>query len=269
MHPYLFYVGGFPIRAYGVMIALGIMAGLGTAYYRAKKAGKYQEEVLDFALYAVLGALVGARVWEVVFTWDYYGKNLTEIIAVWHGGMSIQGSILGGVLIGIWYTRKHKINFWQFADILAPGIILGMAIGRVGCLLNGDAYGIPAAQAPGIFSSFGVVYQPGTPAYEAFQSTPLVPAESFEAILDMVIFFVLLSIRKQPFNGFIFVLYAILYSINRFSLEFLRADSLRTVFNLKTAQLSSVIVIIISISLAFYLARREKMKTTRQKTTLH
>jgi len=262
MHPYLFYIGGFPIRAYGLMISLGIIAGLAVAYQRAKKAGKYQEEVLDFALYAVLGALVGARIWEVAFTWDYYGKNLSEIIAVWHGGLSIQGSILGGVLVGIWYTRKHKIKFWEFADIMAPGLILGMAIGRVGCLLNGDAFGIPAVQAPAILQALGVVYQPGTPAYEAFQNTPLIPAESFEAILDLVIFSILLTIRRKPFTGFIFLLYASLYSLSRFSLEFLRADSLRTIFNLKTAQLSSIIIILLSLALSLYLYKRQKAKSS-------
>jgi phosphatidylglycerol---prolipoprotein diacylglyceryl transferase len=257
MHPFLFHIGSFPIRAYGVMISLGILAGTGLAYYRATKAGKYQTEMTDFALYAVLGALIGGRVWEVLFTWDYYGQNLSEIPAVWHGGMSIQGCIVGGVLVAIWYTKKHKLNFWEFADIAAPGIILGQAIGRIGCLLNGDAYGMPAAQAPGLFKLFGIVYRPGTPAYEAFGATPLVPAESFEGMLDLVILLILLKVsKKKPFTGFVFLLYAALYSLSRFSLEFLRADSLRTIFNLKVAQLSSIIIILLSIVLGFYLKHR-------------
>ncbi len=259
MHPYLFHIGNFPIRAYGVMISLGILAGTGLAYYRAAKAGKYQQEIVDFALYAVLGALVGGRLWEVIFTWDYYGQNLSEIPAVWHGGMSIQGSIVGGVLVAVWYTKRHKLNFWEFADIAAPGVILGQAIGRIGCLMNGDAYGIPVSQAPALFRPFGVVYQPGTPAYEVFGALPLVPAETFEGLLDLVIMLILLWVGKhKPFKGFVFLLYAALYSASRFSLEFLRADSLRTVFNLKTAQLSSILVIVLSIVIGLYLNHRQK-----------
>jgi len=243
MHQIIGHLGPLPIRSYGVMISLGIIAGTLLSYHLAKRAKRYENDLLDFVLYAILGAVAGARVWEVVFSWSNYAANPVEALYLWHGGLSIQGALIGGLLVAIWFSRRRKINFWRFADIVAPGVILGQAIGRIGCFLNGDAFGIPTK------SVFGVIYPPGTPAYSAFGATPLVPAELFEAGWDLIVLGILLIYRRRrPAEGSVFLAYGILYSVGRFVLEFWRGDSLH-VFGLKTAQMASLAVILIGVAM--------------------
>ncbi|SHE58645.1 prolipoprotein diacylglyceryl transferase [Desulforamulus putei] len=252
MHQILFYIGDYPIRSFGLMLSLGILAGLLVSYCVAKAQGRYQEEVTDLAFYAILGGLLGARIWEVMFSWDYYGSHLLEIPAIWNGGISVQGSVVGGLLAVIWYCRKYKIAVWPMLDTLAPGVLVGQAIGRIGCFLNGCCYGIP-------HQHLGVVYPAGTDAYHAFGSQPLFPAVLFEAAWDVLVLILLLVIyKRKPFDGFIALSYFILYSIGRFTLEFWRGDSLRTFMDLKAAQVSSVVTVCVALAFMVYLNNRER-----------
>lgn len=247
MRPILFEIFGFPLRAYGFFIAVAVLAGLWMARRVALKRGRgYADLLEDFALWAVLAAVAGARAWEVVFTWEYYSQNLLEIPQLWHGGLSIQGGIVGGLLVAIHFTRKHRIPFWDFADTLAPAVLLGQAIGRLGaCFLNGDAFGKPTG------SGFGVIYQPGTMAYETFGPVPLWPAEVFEGVWDLIAMLIVLRLLKQQRPaGVAFLAYVILYSLGRFSLEFLRADSLM-IFGLKAAQLTSLLFAVVGAALIY------------------
>lgn len=247
MFQVLFYIGDWPVRSYGVMLSLGIMAGLLTSCYVAKRQGRFLEEILDLAFYAIVGGILGARIWEVVFSWDYYSNHLLQIPAIWNGGISVQGSVLGGLIAVIWYCRRHGIPFWPMADTLAPGLLVGQAIGRVGCFLNGCCYGIPHKYP-------GVIYPTGTDAYYAFGPQPLFPAVLFEAAWDLLVLGLLLKIfNRKPFDGFIALSYFILYSLGRFTLEFWRGDSLRTVMNLKVAQVSSGVTIIVALAFMYYL----------------
>lgn len=254
MHPILFYIGDFPLRSFGVMLSLGIMAGLVVSLAVAKWQGRYSEEIMDLAFYAILGGLMGARVWEVMFSWDYYSEHLLEIPAIWQGGISVQGSILGGLLAVIWYCRKHNIALLAMLDTLAPGVLVGQAIGRIGCFLNGCCYGLP-------HEHLGIVYPAGTDAYFAFGAQPLFPAVLFEAAWDLLALGILLVVyRRRLLPGFIALSYFVLYSIGRFTLEFWRGDSLRTLMNFKAAQVSSIITIIVAIILMFYLYRQNQQK---------
>lgn len=238
MYPVLFEIFGLPVRAYGVFIAIGFLAGMWLAQRVARRyRPEFTDRIEEFGIYALVGAIVGARIWEVTFTWDYYRENLLEVFAIWHGGISIQGAIAGGAVVAAWYCRSRKLSFWSFADVLTPGVVLGQAIGRLGaCLLNGDAYGKPTG------SSFGLVYAPGTPAYEAFGAVPLWPAEVFEGVWDLgIMVFALWLLRRKRFDGQVFLWYVVIYSVGRFSLEFLRADSLGFL-GLKAAQVTSVVL---------------------------
>jgi len=241
MYPVLFHLGPLAIRSWGLMVAIGIISGTWLAYREARRQGMNPELVLDFVIWAVVAGFLGARLWEVAFTWENFVGNPLNALAFWKGGLSIQGGILGGVIAGIVFVRKHKLNLWRFADLLAPGIILGQALGRIGCFLNGDAYGMPTD------SPLGVVYTPGTPAYDAFGAQPLFPAELFEAGWDFVVLGILLVLRrKKTVDGAVFLTYAILYSIGRFTLEFWRADSLHMLAQLKTAQVASLATVLVA-----------------------
>ena len=147
MHQYLFFVGDFPIRAYGLILSLSIILATGVAYFLAKQDGRWHNHIVDIGIYSGIAGIVGARLWDVFFfDWAYYSHHLSEIFYVWQGGMAIQGGIVFGVGAGIIYARRHKIDILALADIVAPAIILGQAIGRCANLLNGDAFGAPTGK---------------------------------------------------------------------------------------------------------------------------
>ncbi|MCF6095170.1 prolipoprotein diacylglyceryl transferase [Microaerobacter geothermalis] len=249
MYQVLLTIGDFELRSYGVIVAIAILLGVGVAHFMARQYGKFENHVLDMTVYVVIGAIIGARLWEVFFfQWGYYSKNLNEILMIWNGGLSIQGGLVGGFVTGIWYTRKHKIPFWEFADIVTPGIILGQAVGRIACFLNGDAFGSPTG------SSFGLVYPEGTMAYATYGSQPLWPAEVMEGQWDLIVFAIVLILSKREMpKGYIFLTYNILYSFGRFMLEFLRGDTPRYLFNWTAAQWTSMIVILLALFFMYYL----------------
>lgn len=249
MHQYLFFIGDFPIRAYGVMLALAIISGASVAYFLLKKDGRgWHEHIVDFSITVAIAGLIGARLWDVFFfDWQYYGNHLLEIPFVWQGGMAIQGGVALGTLAGYWYLRKHNIDFWAFADIFAPALILAQSVGRMANLFNGDAFGHPTG------GNFGILYPESTLAYRTYGNQPLWPAEIWEGQIDILIFVILLLFSSfKHAKGQVFVLYAILYSAARFCLEFLRGDYVNLTMGLKSAQMTSLIVMIVGICLFIY-----------------
>lgn len=255
MHQYLFFIGGFPVRAYGLLLALGIISAACVAYYLMKKDGRgWHTHVVDFSIYTGVAGLIGARLWDVFFfDWAYYHNHLWEIPFVWQGGMAIQGGVVLGTLVGIWYTKKHGIDTWAFADLFAPAIILGQSVGRMANLMNGDAFGHPTE------GNFGILYPETTLAYRTYGAQPLWPAEIWEGQIDILIFVVLLLFSSfKHAKGQVFVLYAILYSAARFCLEFLRGDYVSLTLGLKSAQVTSLTIMIIGIAVFIYLGWADK-----------
>ena len=249
MHQYLFFVGDFPIRAYGLILSLSIILATGVAYFLAKQDGRWHNHIVDIGIYSGIAGVVGARLWDVFFfDWAYYSHHLSEIFYVWQGGMAIQGGIVFGVGAGIIYDRRHKIDILALADIVAPAIILGQAIGRCANLLNGDAFGAPTG------SNFGIIYPETTLAYHTYGAQPLWPAEVWEGQIDFVIFALLLIFRAFPHaKGQAFSLYIMLYSLARFGLEFLRGDYANPVFlSFTSAQTTSLVAFILALIFFIY-----------------
>lgn len=261
MHQYLFFVGDFPIRAYGLILSLSIILATGVAYFLAKQDGRWHNHIVDIGIYSGIAGIVGARLWDVFFfDWAYYSHHLSEIFYVWQGGMAIQGGIVFGVGAGIIYARRHKIDILSLADIVAPAIILGQAIGRCANLLNGDAFGAPTG------SNFGIIYPETTLAYHTYGAQPLWPAEVWEGQLDFVIFALLLIFRAFPHaKGQAFSLYIMLYSLARFGLEFLRGDYATPVFlSFTSAQTTSLVAFILALIFFIYC----QITYSRQKKTV-
>ncbi|NHN33292.1 prolipoprotein diacylglyceryl transferase [Paenibacillus agricola] len=254
MRVVLFHIGNYPVRSYGLVVALAVLLGLGVAMYLARDT-KYQKHVPNLVMYSIVGALLGARVWHVFFfQWGYYSQNLSEIPAIWNGGIAIQGALVGGFIVAAIYCRIQRISFWELADVLAPAIILGQAVGRIACFLNGDAYGSPTN------SGFGIVYPEGTMAYEEYGSQPLWPAEVWEGQWDFIVFAILLMLKNKEWpKGFLFLTYNILYASGRFMLEFLRGDSPRYALDWTAGQWTSVAVILTSIVIMTYFTLQHKM----------
>lgn len=253
MYPVLFEIGPIAINSYGVMIAVAFLVGLWLALREAKRKGIDSKLVSDFAIYAIIFGMLGARLAYVIFfDFGYYLSHPLQIFAIWQGGLVLYGAILGGLLAGIWFIKRHRLNFWRFADTFAPSLILGQAIGRIGCFLSGDSYGRPT-DLP-----WGLRFPLSSSAGMKFGQMPIHPTQIYELILNLIIFTVLWKFRKrETFDGFLFLLYLISYSTIRFFVEFLRADSLYIWGTpLRSAQVISVATIALAILMLPYLKKR-------------
>lgn len=260
MHQYLFFIGDFPVRMYGLMLCTAIFLATGTAYFLAKQDGRWHQHVLDIGIYGGFAGLIGGRLWDVFFfDWDYYSHHLLEIPFVWQGGMAVQGGMLAGIAAGIAYCKMHDIDWVEFGDIVAPSLLIGQSIGRMANLLNGDAFGTPTG------GSFGLLYPEGTLAYKTYGAVPLWPAEVWEGQLDVVIFALLLIFRTTKHaRGQALCLYAMLYSVVRFFLEMLRGDYAEPwLFGLKSAQATSLGFFLFALACFIYCGRLEKHKAQK------
>ena len=249
MHQYLFYIGQFPIRTYGTVLALAIILATGVGYFLAKQDGRgYEKHIADMGIYCGIAGLIGARLWDVFFfDWDYYSMHLTELFNVWQGGMAVQGGVLLGVITGVIYSIRHKLDTLHFMDVLAPAIILGQSLGRCANLLNGDAFGAPTG------GPFGIIYPATTLAHHVYGDQPLWPAEVWEGQLDLAIFALLLMYRcTNHARGQCFALYVMLYSAARFFLEYFRGDYTEKVLGLMTSAQTTASVAFLIAFIAFW-----------------
>lgn len=258
MHSYWFWIGDFPVRSYSTLFALAFLLGLGVTLYFAKIRGDAgdSDHWWNLGPICLLGGIIGARIWQVFFfDWSFYEKYPGQIIAIWNGGLSIQGGIVGGLICGVWYLWRRKKNIFHFADLATPGILIGQSIGRDADFMNGSAYGAPTHQG------FGVVFPPGTLAHDEYGSHPLWPAVIWEGQADIILFALLLVLmqRKKGWpKGFYFVYYTVAYNIVRFLLEILRGDSPRFMFNWDAAQWTSLVEVILGILLGIWIFMRDR-----------
>lgn len=202
----LFHIFGMPVNFFGMMIALGVLAGIFTAYIEVKRKKLDVKKLFDIALYSIISAIVGARLFYILFyDLSYYLNNPVDMLRINEGGLSIHGGLLGAFIFAFFYIRKHKLNFFKYADAIAPGIILGQGIGRIGCDVFGKVMSIPRP--------WGIERQ----------GQLLHPAQVYEFLLDYLVFFILLRKRKHiRYDGQLFIWYLILFSINRSVVELLR-----------------------------------------------
>lgn len=244
MHPILFEYGPIQIRFYGLMYVVAILVGSYLIKKEVKRRGVKltDDDVMNFILWAVLGGIIGARLYYVVFNLNYYLANPKEIPAVWHGGLAFHGGLIGGIIFAYAYLKRHGIKFWKMADVVAPAIILGQAFGRFGNFMNGDAHGMPTTMP------WGIIFPPESIAGAEFPNIPLHPVMLYEMAINSSIFFFLwlyLKNRKHK-DGFVFAVYLLLYSIGRFIVENFRADSLMLGY-LRTAQVVSISVAVAAV----------------------
>jgi prolipoprotein diacylglyceryl transferase len=224
MHPILFQVGPVTIRYYGLMYVIAIAVGfyLLVREIRRKELPLTTESLLDLMLWTVPIAIIGARIYYVAFHWDHYGTRLLDIIKIWQGGLAIHGGVLAGILVVFLFSRAKKVPFWALTDALVPSLILGQAIGRIGNLLNGDAFGTPTTLP------WGIRFPPESPAGMAYPGQATHPSMIYEMLLNLAIFaFLWFWVRKRDFrDGFSTAMYFILYAVARSIVSFTRGDSL-------------------------------------------
>ncbi|MCI0371255.1 MAG: prolipoprotein diacylglyceryl transferase [candidate division NC10 bacterium] len=151
MYPVLFQLGPLSIRSWGVLVILAFFVGTRVAAAEARRKGLEPDLVHDFSLWGLLGGVAGAHLYEVLLLDPaWYGRHPVQILTRWQGGMALCGALLGGTVAAILFTRRRRIGFWRFADVLAPGLILGQAFGRLGSFLDGEAYGVPTTLPWGV-----------------------------------------------------------------------------------------------------------------------
>lgn len=241
MYPILFQFGHLEIRSYGPIVALSFLIGLWFSTREAKRKGLDPKLVQDFAVYALLGGIVGARIYFVLFSEPaYFLQSPWEILAFWRGGIGVIGSLIGGLVVALWYCRKKGISFWKLADTLAPGIALGQTIGQFACLFNGDSYGRPT-DLP-----WAITYT--DPRSMAPLNIPLHSIEIYEMAAYFLVFLAVWNIRKKyRADGSAFFTYLAGYGVARFSVEFFRGHPAIFAWGIPAAQVFSVALILASV----------------------
>jgi len=240
LNPIAFNVGPIPIHWYGLFIALAFTLGVLLAYYHASRRKIDMDKFANLIILIIPGALIGARLYYVLFDLGYYAANPLEILAIWHGGLAIHGGIIGGILVGYWYIHHGKdLKLWPVADIVAPSLILGQALGRWGNFFNQEAHGGPVSSE--FISRFPGFIQQGMYINGQYYH----PTFLYESLWDGLVFVILLWMirRKSIPDGMVAMTYLILYSLGRFFIEGLRTDSLM-LGPLRAAQVVSIGAII-------------------------
>ena len=215
-------LGPFAIRWYGILIASGMALGLWLASREARRRGEDSETLIKTAELALVGGLVGARLYYVLFNWEYYGRFPDKILAVWEGGLAIHGGLIGGLLVGGLYAWLKRLPLLTYLDIVAPSLALGQAIGRWGNFFNEEAFGRPT-DLPWKLS----VSPPHRPA-EFAQVEFFHPTFLYESLWDLGVFLLCFLFRRRLAlaPGSLFLLYLGAYSVGRLLIEGLRTDSL-------------------------------------------
>ncbi len=246
-------LGPLQVHWYGVIIGLAIILALYIAVRETEKRGLDKDVFMDLMLWAIPIAILSARLYYVIFEWNYYSQNPGEIIAIWNGGLAIHGALIGGVITAIVFTKKKQVSFWQLVDIAAPSIILGQAIGRWGNFINQEAHGgevtrafLENLQLPEFI--INQMYINGAYYHPTFL---------YESIWNFIGFVLLILLRRVNLRrGEMFLSYVIWYSVGRFFIEGMRTDSLMLTESLRMAQTISAFLIIAAVVVLLY--RRAK-----------
>ena len=258
MNPVAFELFGYPIRWYGIIIAGGVLVAFFISYILAKKKGLDFDIITDGFLWSFPFAIIGARLYYVAFEYKNY-HSFIDVINIRNGGMAIHGGLIGGLLTAYIFTKVKKINFFEYIDVIMPGIILAQAIGRWGNFMNQEAHGGPVTEQ--FISKFPQFIQNRM----LINGTYYHPTFLYESIWDALIFVFLWMFRKKKkYEGQIIVYYIGLYSLGRFFIEGLRTDSLM-IGPLRMAQVISLVGVIGAIIAHIYLSKKENNKTKEEK----
>lgn len=257
MDPIAFTLGPLTIRWYALLIVSGIILAYFVAQHEATKRGLHEDFLSDLLLWTLPIAIISARLYYVINKWDYYGQNPGQIIAIWEGGIAIHGALIGAFITAYIFCRVKNVSFLKVADITAPSILIGQIIGRWGNFVNQEAYGgnVSREFLEGLMLPNWIIEQ----MYVEELSSYVHPTFLYESMWNVVGLIILLVARKINWHrGEMFFTYLIWYSIGRFFIEGLRTDSLYLIGDLRSAQVVSILAIVIGVSAIIY--RRLKVK---------
>lgn len=228
-------IGGFTIAFYGIIIAIGMVAGLLLARCQAKRTGQNPEIYMDFAIYAFIFSVIGARLYYVIFSFNEYKDNLLQIFNTRGGGMAIYGAVIAAVITAIVYCRKKKYSFFLLADTACAGLVLGQIIGRWGNFMNREAFGgytdnlfaMRLKEAEVAPSNITDSIREHIIVEDGISYIQVHPTFLYESLWNiMVLVLILIFIKKKKFDGEMFLLYLVGYGLGRLWIEGLRTDQL-------------------------------------------
>lgn len=275
--PKSFNIFGLEVAFYGLIIAFGMLSGIFVVCWEAKKTGQDYNRYIDFAIYAILFSVIGARLYYVVFSWDYYSQHPLEIINIRGGGLAIYGAVIAAVLTCLIYTRVKKMSFRKVADTGVLGLIVGQIIGRWGNFFNREAFGgvaadsnpwamriyfdenysinkVPEVVKNGMESLRGM-------ALEKIGYIQVQPTFLYESLWNLFVLVVILIFRrKKKFDGEVFLWYLIGYGMGRAVIEGFRTDQLiMPVTGWPVSQALSVVLVIVATIIV--VGKRVKLRT--------
>ena len=248
--PIIFGIGHFAIRWYSVILMSAIAVGLWLTAREAERKGFKKDDVYDAAIWIIVAGIIGARLFHVLDHWSHeYAMNPIRALYIWEGGLAIWGAIVGGVIAGAIVAWKRGWYFPRFLDAAAPALVLAQAIGRIACVITGDAMGKPTTGPFGFAYTNPNVMVPKLGVYYT-------PMPVYELVINLGIFAVLWQLRKRNWpDGKLFLVYLVLYSIERFFLAF--TSSYRIIaFGLTQSQIVAVFAFLIGLVLLTLMSRR-------------
>lgn len=267
---------GFQIAYYGIIIALGMLIGYLVAEWQGKRVGLDKDQILDFALYAIILSVIGARIYYVIFAWDEFKDDLLSIFNTRGGGMAIYGGIIAAIITAIVYAKVKKISFWQLTDAGCAGLLVGQIIGRWGNFFNREAFG---GYTDNIFAmqlkksdvaSYNmtedilrhVIQINGTDYIQVH------PTFLYESLWNLaVLILILVYTNHRKFDGELLLLYFVGYGLGRAWIEGLRTDQLLLWgTNLPVSQILSILLVIVSITII--IVKRKKIAKTKNRTKI-
>jgi len=252
INPTLLRLGPFEIRYYGIIFALGFIIAYFLIYHLAKerKLNLTKDDVANLIFYLIIGTVLGARLFEViVYNLPYYLKNPFEIIAIWHGGLSFHGGLIGAVIAGFLYCKKKKIHFYDLADICMIPLALALFLGRIANFINGELVG-------------RITNLPWCVKFQNYEGCRH-PSQLYESAKNLLIFFILYNIRNKKLKkGILFWSFVILYSTLRFFIEFVRAPDSQIGFILGLTMGQLLCIVMFGVGLYFFVRINKYSKTT-------
>ncbi len=245
--------GPITIYWYGFFIVCAVLIALALTVRLSKKLGLNQEMIINLSFWLIIGAVLGARIYHVLVQLPFYLANPKEIMLIWHGGLAIHGAVLAGVFIVFYFARLRQLNFWKLGMAIVPGLALGQAIGRWGNYFNQELFGLPTSLPWGI--PIDLAYRPA----EHLNQPYFHPVFLYESLGNLLIFIILFlfclyitkKIKVESFKTIYCSLgvigYAMMYSLLRFNLEFIRLDPTPKIFGLRFPQWVSLIIFIVGL----------------------
>jgi phosphatidylglycerol:prolipoprotein diacylglycerol transferase len=258
--PRLIQIGSFYLPTYGVLLAIAYLVGIWLLRRKARAEGLPEQKIFDFSLYVLAAAILGAKALLVIVEWRHYSENPRDLVEVLRSGGVFYGGLIAATTVGIWYMKRHRLPAWKVADMGAPSIAVGEAIGRWGCFAAGCCYGKPTDGPLGVRFTDPFAHEAvGTPL-----DVPLHPTQIYLSVNAFLIFLILQwAYRRRTFDGEVFWLYVLLYAITRGLIENFRGDSVRGFLIpgvLSTSQFIGLVAGAAAVGMLVYLSRRRRVE---------